>query len=94
MRYFDWDDSKNDLLKAGRGVCFEDVVEAINTGRLLVTLDHPNKVRYSNQKIYIVSIDDYAYVAPFIEDKEKKFLKTIFPSRKMTQTYLIRKEGT
>ena len=42
--------------------------------------------------MYIVSIDNYAYVVPFIEDEKKKFLKTIFPSRRMTQKYIIRKE--
>lgn len=91
MRYFDWDKEKNALLKVERGVCFEDVVEAIDGGRLLATLHHPNKARYPNQKMYIVSIDNYAYVVPFVEDEEKKFLKTIFPSRRMTQKYL-RKE--
>ena len=92
MQYFDWDKEKNALLKIDRGVCFEDVVEAIDEGRLLVTLNHPNKIRYPNQKMYIVSIDNYAYVVPFIEDEKKKFLKTIFPSRRMTQKYIIRKE--
>lgn len=91
MQYFDWDKGKNALLKVDRGVCFEDVVEAINEGGLLATLNHPNKARYPNQKMYIVSINDYAYVVPFVENEEKKFLKTIFPSRKMTQKY-IRKE--
>lgn len=91
MQYFDWDKEKNALLKVDRGVCFEDIVEAIDEGRLLATLSHPNKARYPNQKMYIVSINDYAYVVPFVENEEKKFLKTIFPSRKMTQKY-IRKE--
>lgn len=91
MQYFDWDKEKNVLLKASRGVCFEDVVEAIDSGRLLATLNHPNRTRYPNQKMYIVNINEYAFVVPFVEDKEKKFLKTIFPSRRMTQKY-IRKE--
>jgi len=30
----------------------------------------------------IVEINQYAYVIPFVEDDEKLFLKTIFPSRK------------
>jgi len=32
-------------------------------------------------------------VVPFVEDEEKRFLKTIYPSRKMTKKYIIRKEA-
>ncbi len=89
MKYFDWDEEKNQKLKDERGIGFEDIVTAIDEGRLLVTLDHPKR---ENQKIYIVNIEDYAYMVPFVEDEEKKFLKTIYPSRKMTKKYIIRKE--
>lgn len=92
MNYFDWEEEKNGKLKSERGVCFEDVVTAINEGRLLTTLSHQNKDRYPNQKMYIVSINNYAYVVPFVEDQGKRFFKTIFPSRKMTRKYIIRKE--
>jgi len=89
VKYFDWDEEKNQKLKDERGIGFEDIVTAIDEGRLLVTLDHPKR---ENQKIYIVNIEDYAYMVPFVEDEEKKFLKTIYPSRKMTKKYIIRKE--
>ncbi len=92
MKNFDWDEEKNKKLKLERGVGFKDVVTAINEGRLLVTLNHPNKEHYPNQKIYIVNIENYAYIVPFVEDREKKFLKTIYPSRKMTKKYIIKKE--
>ncbi len=89
MKYFDWDEEKNKRLKEERGIGFEDIVIAIDEGKLLITLDHPKK---SNQKIYIVSVENYAYIVPFVEDEEKKFLKTIYPSRKMTKEYIIGKE--
>jgi len=38
--------------------------------------------------MYVVEIDEYVYLVPFVEDEEKCFLKTIFPSRKMTKKYL------
>ena len=88
MKYFDWDEDKNRKLKEERGVGFEDVVVAIDEGRLLITLDHPKK---PNQKIYVVNIDNYAYMIPFVEDEAKYFLKTIYPSRKMTKKYIIRR---
>ncbi len=90
MQYFDWDKGKNELLKKERDIGFEDVINAIDNGRLIVTLDHPNQKLYSNQKMYIININDYVYVVPFVEDEEKRFLKTIFPSRKMTEKYIIK----
>jgi len=92
VKRFDWDKEKNRLLKEQRGIGFEDVVEAIKDGKLLLTIIHPNKTRYPNQSLYIVNINNYAYLVPFVEDEEKKFLKTIFPSRKATKKYL-RKEA-
>lgn len=92
MKHFDWDEKKNAKLKLEREIGFEDVVTAIHEGDLLVTLNHPNKERYPNQKIYIVNIENYAYVVPFIETEGKKILKTIYPSRKMTKKYIIGKE--
>ena len=87
MKYFDWDAGKNERLKRERGIGFEDIVIAIIEGDVIVTLAHPKRV---NQNIYIVNIDNYAYVVPFVEDKEKYFLKTIYPSRTMTRKYLIK----
>ena len=88
MKYFDWDEEKNQKLKDERGIGFEDIVIAIDEGRLLITLEHPKR---PNQKIYVVNVGNYAYMVPFVEDKEKYFLKTIYPSRKMTKTYIIKK---
>jgi len=41
--------------------------------------------------MFIVEIRNYVYIVPFAEDKEKYFLKTIYPSREATKKYL--KEG-
>lgn len=88
MKYFDWDKVKNELLKQERDISFEDVVEAINEGRILDTFEHPNQKKYPNQNIYIVEIGGYAYFVPFVEDEKKIFLKTIYPSRDATKKYL------
>ena len=85
MKYIDWDTVKNEQLKKERGVSFEDAVNAIFYGTILGKTDHPNQKKYPGQQIYIVAINDYAYVVPFVEDSEKVFLKTIFPSRKYTR---------
>jgi len=92
MKYFDWDNQKNQKLKQERGISFEEILIAIDEGNILDIVEHPNKVKYPNQRIFIVNIDNYAYLAPFAEDEGKVFLKTIIPSRKATQKYLIKKK--
>lgn len=93
IKYFDWDVTKNEVLKQEREIGFEDILIAIDEGRLLDILVHPNSRRYPNQKIFIVSVSGYAYVVPYIEDDEKIFLKTIIPSRKATKDYIIKKRN-
>ncbi len=88
MKYVDWSKDKNKKLKNNRGVGFEEVLLALKEERLITILVHPNKKKYPNQKILVIEINSYAYLVPFIEDEEKIFLKTIFPSRKYTKKYL------
>ena len=92
MKYFDWDEEKNQSLKEDRQVSFEDVLSAIDEQRVLYRGNHPNQKRYPNQQMLIVAIDDYAYLVPFVEDDEKVFFKTIIPSRKATKKYLIERK--
>jgi len=40
------------------------------------------------QKVFVVQIDDYVYLVPFVETADQCFLKTIIPSRKATRKYL------
>ena len=86
-------DEKNLILKQTRGVCFDDVIEAIDSGKILDDLEHYSKDKYPNQKVLVIEFDSYAYVVPYVvEKKEGKyrsvFLKTIFPSRKFTRKYV------
>ena len=88
MKYVEWNEEKNKKLKSERGIGFEDVILAIQEDRLIKTLTHPNKKKYPNQRIMVIELNSYAYVVPFVEDEEKFFLKTIFPSKKYTKKYL------
>ena len=88
MKYFSWNEDKNELLKEERQISFEDVVFYIEQGFLLDVLEHPNQEKYQGQKIFVVEIDEYAYLVPFVEDEREIFLKTIIPSRKATRRYL------
>lgn len=88
MNIFSWDNEKNELLKNGRGVCFEQVVLLMEKGEVLDTIEHPNQKRYPGQKIAVVIIDTYAYLVPYVQHNDEIFLKTIIPSRKATNKYL------
>ncbi|PIP75572.1 toxin [Candidatus Kuenenbacteria bacterium CG_4_9_14_3_um_filter_39_14] len=90
MKYFDWNSQKNEKLRAERDIGFEDCLLAIEEGKILDILEHKNKKKYPNQKIFVLEISGYAYLAPFVEDKDKVFLKTIIPSRKATKEYLLK----
>ena len=88
MKYFNWDDDKNEILKRQRGISFEIIITQIEAGKLLDILGHPNPDKYDNQRLFVVEFDDYAFIVPFVEDENEIFLKTIIPSRKATKRYL------
>lgn len=88
MKYFSWNSDKNNELRKDRNVSFEEVVFQIGKGWLLDVVEHPNQEKYSGQKIFIVKINDYVYLIPFVETEKEVFLKTIIPSRKATKKYL------
>ena len=88
MKLYDWNDEKNEWLRQERGVTFEDIVFHLAHGGLLDVLEHPNPRRYPGQRLFIVNVEGYACIVPFVEDDDKIFLKTIIPSRKMTKQYL------
>ncbi|KHE93335.1 MAG: BrnT family toxin [Candidatus Scalindua rubra] len=90
MKVYSWNTEKNEKLKAERGITFEKVMLYIENGWLLDIINHPNHKEYSEQKIFIVNIDDYAYLVPFVESENEIFLKTVIPSRKMTKKYIHR----
>lgn len=90
VKYFDWNEAKNQKLKQEREVSFEDVLIAIEENQLLDIVEHPNQKKYSRQEIMIVKINQYVYLIPYVETEEKIFLKTIIPSRKATKKYLVK----
>lgn len=89
-RDFFWNEEKNNLLKKERGVSFEQIVTHILQGDLILIKEHPNQGRYPGQQMFVVRMDDYVYLVPFVQEDNGTFLKTIFPSRKETRNYLRR----
>lgn len=52
------------------GGCFEDVVVCLMNNKILDIMAHPNEDKYPNQRIFIIDIEDCAYLVPFVEDGE------------------------
>ena len=80
MKPYDWSDEKNDGLRQERGITFEDVVFHLAHGGLLDTIEHPKQRQYPGQRIFIVNVEGYACLVPFVEDDEVIFLKRIPPA--------------
>ena len=87
-KVFNWSDEKNQQLIADRGLSFEDIVYYIQQGQLLDDLRNPNQEKYPNQRIFIIEVNSYAYLVPYVENDKEIFLKTIIPSRKATKQYI------
>ena len=90
MEAFKWDEKKNQKLKKERNLSFEQVVFLIENDCVIDIIRHPKQSKYNNQRIYIILIQDYVHLVPFVDSPNERFLKTIIPSRKFTKLY---KEG-
>ena len=88
MQTFKWNSEKNEFLALERGITFEEIVQRIESGAKVIDMAHPNKRKYPNQRIMIVDVEGYAYLIPYVIEKNEYFLKTIIPSRKATKKYL------
>jgi uncharacterized DUF497 family protein len=88
MKLFRWSHKKNEQLKAERNISFEEIVLAIEADGLLDVLRHSNPGKYPNQRVFVVAVEQYVYLVPFVEEADYYFLKTIIPSRKATRDYL------
>jgi len=87
MKYLNWNSDKNEILKRERGISFEEIAYLIESGQIIGIEENPGR---SNQKIFVLEIENYAFIVPFVEDENEIFLKTAFPSRKYTKRYGLR----
>ncbi len=85
----EFSEEKSLLLKETREVGFEDVIVAIEKKEILDDLKHSNK-KYAHQRILVIKREKYAYAVPYVIDRKRKviFLKTVYPSRVLTEKYL------
>ena len=91
---FDWNPDKNRQLAEQRHLSFEHIISAIERGGLVDVVEHPNQERYPGQMVYVVDIEGYLHLVPFvIATNGTRFLKTIIPSRKATRDYHRRRSS-
>ena len=83
-----WSPVKDEWLRVYRRIGFEQVAVMIEKDDYLDIINHWNPIRYPNQRVFILNIDDYGYYVPFVETMFDVFLKTIIRSRKMTKLHL------
>ncbi len=87
---YKWNEEKNEFLKKTRNISFEEIIIYLEKKDIVDNLEHHNKEKYPNQRIYVININNYIYQVPYVIDHKNKwyFLKTIIPDRKLTKKYL------
>jgi hypothetical protein len=89
-----WGSEKSAWLKANAergGIGFEECVVLIEGGQILDSIDNPSN-NHPEQKAFVLDVDGYTYLVPYVETEEEIFLKTLYPSRKFTAIYLGKDE--
>ena len=80
-----WDKEKNNWLQVNRRISFEEISGKILSGNYIDIFENPTR---DNQMYFIMKINDYTWVVPFLIDEEERIvLKTAFPSRKFHNRY-------
>lgn len=85
-----WDPKKSSWLKRNLergGVSFEECAMLIAEGRILDSITNPS-ANHSDQNVFVLEINGYVYLVPYVENDAEIFLKTLYPSRKFTALYL------
>lgn len=80
MKEIRWSQLKSERLKRTRGVSFEEIIAS----KLIDIRKHPHN---ENQKMLVYKYKGYVWAVPYVIDGEVIFLKTIYPSRKLTKLY-------
>jgi uncharacterized DUF497 family protein len=70
MKYLNWNSDKNETLKHERGISFDEIAYLIESGQIIGIEENPGR---SDQKLYILEIDNHAIVVPFVENELKYF---------------------
>ena len=80
-----WSEQKSQWLLENRGVSFQEISDLILGSGLVDIVESPGR---SQQQAFLVRHQRHIWVVPFVLESEGPiFLKTAYPSRKMTSRY-------
>lgn len=90
---FDFSEEKNQMQKERWGFGFEYVIVHLSKNALLDDLRHKNRDKYARQRVFVVLIDNYIFLVPYVRDTVRNviFLKTFFKSREAMKRYKVKK---
>ncbi len=60
---------------------------------MLDDIEHVNAAKYPHQRMLVVVFNGYVYGVPYVANDDEIFLKTVYPSRKLTLKYLGEDHG-
>lgn len=75
----EFDTIKNAWLKEERGYCFDDVYSKIINKEYKIKNNKSSN--HKGQKMFLIELNGYPVIVPFVENDEKIFLKTMFKNR-------------
>ena len=70
MKYLNWRSEKNEILKRERGISFDEIAYLIESGQIIGIEENPG---HPNQKMYILEIENYAIIVPYVENDNEIF---------------------
>lgn len=87
MPEYVWDSAKDAWLQQVRRISFDDVKYHLTSREPLGDIQNPNQERYPGQRLYIIRINNLAWVVPYRRTARYVFLYTAYPSEKFTRMY-------
>jgi uncharacterized DUF497 family protein len=84
---FLWSEEKNEKLQKERNISFKEIIFYINQNKVVDIIKNPSS-NFDNQECFVIDIENYIWIVPYVKNKNEIFLKTAFPSRKHTKIYL------
>ena len=90
MKTIRWNTEKAKWLKDQPGrnnIGFEECAVLIEAGDILDDIANPS-TNFPDQRAFVLAVEGYVYLVPYVYGDDGIFLKTVFPNRKMTALYL------
>jgi len=70
-----WNVEKAEKLRLDKlrgGITFDDCENALSEGKLLNDIPNPS-LAYQGQRMFIIEINNYAYIVPYVKSKNEIF---------------------